>query len=124
MSESLKEKAKTAQEWYISLTWKEFWDVKLVRLEDAQQEIDIVTASLKVSQEDRWRLGQEVLGSTAEIQRLERERGLLKQKLQQFEEFLVAWIENDIEKKKTHYYPSQDLDLVLNFYFELKELLK
>jgi uncharacterized protein YPO0396 len=53
-----------------------------------------------------------------------RERGLQKQKLQQFEEFLVSWIENDIETKKTHYYPSQDLDLVLDFFFGFKELLK
>ena len=37
---SLKEKAKTAQEWYNTLSWKQFPRAKLVLLKDAQKEID------------------------------------------------------------------------------------
>jgi hypothetical protein len=60
------------------------------------------------------------------------ERGLQKQKLKQwleeFDDFLVQWLMNDIEisklRKGIGYYPSQDLDLILSFREKLVELLK
>lgn len=44
--------------------------------------------------------------------------------VQDFEEFLVAWLEEDIPWGDAYTYPSQDLDLVLIFFLQLKDLVE
>jgi chromosome segregation ATPase len=111
---------------------------KWVRLEDAQQEIDDCKASWQNLKDTIPKFDAKISflethlkACNKLIDEMQRERGEQKQKLQQFEEFLVAWTENDMNgyiydygKKNAHYYPSQDLDLVLDFFFGFQELLK
>lgn len=56
---------------------------------------------------------------------LEALEGELKQWLEQFDDFLVQWLERDISisklKKGMNYYPSQDLDLILSFREKFEE---
>jgi chromosome segregation ATPase len=115
-----------------------------VRLSDHQQEIDDCKASWQNLKDTIPKFDAKISfletrlkACNRLIDEMQRERGEQKQKLQQFEEFLVAWTENDMNgytfgrthmddygKKNAHYYPSQDLDLVLDFFFGLRELLK
>jgi hypothetical protein len=46
--------------------------------------------------------------------------------LRELEEFLVAWIQQDIDKNpaKHHYYPSQDLDILLDWFLDFSDSLR
>ena len=87
MSESLKQKAKTLEQWYEEFAIGEETEALLVRLWDAQRDKE---NELSKQQE----AFQKQVGYLKEdIKKLERERGLLKQKLREFWKWLEqkAW---------------------------------